>query len=402
MNAPIKTVVDTDIAVVGGGPVGVVAALALRDAGFKVVLVERGAAPPAFDAARYDLRVYAIAPASARLLAQLGVWPRIAATRISPYTRMQVWERAAERGLRFDAGDSGSGALGWIVEQGLILAAAWAQLGDLPSRTGVEALALQLPDEDDSRGRASLQLSDGSELRARLIVAADGADSPLRERAGIAVTSWRYAQQAIVAQVRMSAAQASTAYQRFLPTGPLAFLPQADGRHSIVWSADTAACAELMALDDAAFAVALAEASQYALGDAVEVGPRSAFPLRLLHAEDYHRPGLVLVGDAAHAVHPLAGQGANLGFADVAQLVQSLSTARDAGRDWASPRTLAAYSRARKAANLEMLALTDALQRGFGTAVPGLRQLLGIGLEAVNKVGPVKALLATQAQRGAG
>lgn len=398
----MSAAVACDIAVVGGGPVGVVAALALRAAGFDVVLVERGAAPPAFDAARYDLRVYAIAPASARLLDQLGVWPQIAATRISPYTRMQVWERAAERGLHFDAADSGSGALGWIVEQGLILAAAWAQLGELPRRVGVEALALQLPDEDDSRGRASLQLSDGSELRPRLIVAADGADSPLRERAGIATTSWRYAQQAIVAQVRMSAAQASTAYQRFLATGPLAFLPQADGRHSIVWSADSSAATELMALDDPAFGAALAEASQYALGDTLEAGPRTAFPLRLLHAEHYHRPGLVLVGDAAHAVHPLAGQGANLGFADVTQLASTLVAARDAGRDWASPRTLAAYSRARKAANLEMLALTDALQRGFGTAVPGLRQLLGLGLEAIDRIGPIKGLLATQAQRGAG
>ena len=128
-----STVIDTDIAVVGGGPVGVVAALTLREAGFQVLLVERGAAPAAFDATRYDLRVYAIAPASARLLGQLGVWPQIAATRISPYTRMQVWERAAERGLRFDAADSGSGALGWIVEQGLILAAAWAQLGGTTS-----------------------------------------------------------------------------------------------------------------------------------------------------------------------------------------------------------------------------------------------------------------------------
>ncbi|WP_022975861.1 FAD-dependent monooxygenase [Nevskia ramosa] len=394
--------IDCDVAVVGGGPVGVVAALALRDAGFKVVLVERGAAPKPFDVSRYDVRVYAIAPASGRLLDQLGIWPEIAATRISPYARMQVWQRAAERGLSFDAAESGNGALGWIVEQGLILSAAWNQLGALPRHVGVEALALQLPIDDDRQGRASLQLSDGTELQARLIVAADGADSPLRERAGIAVTSWRYAQQAIVAQVLMSSAQAATAYQRFLPTGPLAFLPQADGRHSIVWSADSEAAAALLALDDASFARALSEASQYALGEVIEAGPRLAFPLRLLHAEDYHRPGLVLVGDAAHAIHPLAGQGANLGFADVAQLASSLSAARAAGRDWASSRTLASYTRARKAANLEMLALTDALYRGFGNSLPGLRQLLGIGLEAINKVAPVKALLATQAQRGSG
>ena len=389
---------NCDIAVVGGGPVGVVAALALRDAGFSVVMVERGTAPPAFDAARYDSRVYAIAPASAQLLQRLGVWPNIAAARMSPYARMLVWERAAELGLHFDTADSGHGALGWIVEQGLILSAAWAQLGSLPTCIGVDADALLLPDDD--RDRAELRLSNGDVLQPRLVVAADGADSPLREQAGIETTTWRYAQRAIVAQVTMRAARPSTAYQRFLPTGPLAFLPQADGRHSIVWSANTARAAELLALDDAAFGSALGDASQHALGEVLAVSPRIAFPLRLLHARDYHRAGLVLVGDAAHAIHPLAGQGANLGFADVAELAATLVAARDAGRDWASARTLSAYSRARKAANLEMLALTDGLYRGFGTGIPGLRELLGLGMEAVNRIGPAKALLARQAARG--
>ncbi|WP_293371722.1 FAD-dependent monooxygenase [Nevskia sp.] len=391
----MSAVSHCDIAVVGGGPVGVVAALALRDAGFSVVMIERGKAPPAFDAAHYDSRVYAIAPASAKLLDALGVWPLMAAARISPYTRMQVWERAAELGLRFDAADSGQTALGWIVEQGLILSAAWARLGSLPTRVGVDAEALLLPDDDQAR--AELRLSNGEFLRPRLVVAADGADSPLREQVGIDATTWTYAQRAIVAQLSMSAATPATAFQRFLPTGPLAFLPQADGRHSIVWSADIARAAELLAMDDAAFGAALGEASQYALGDMLEVSPRVSFPLRLLHAQDYHRPGLVLIGDAAHAIHPLAGQGANLGFADVARLTETLRAARDAGRDWSSPRTLAAYSRARKAANLEMLALTDALYRGFGTALPGLRDVLGIGLEAVNRLAPVKALLIQQA-----
>ncbi len=391
---------NCDIAVVGGGPVGVVAALALRDAGFSVLMIERGKAPPAFDAARYDSRVYAIAPASAKLLDALGVWPAIASARLSPYTRMQVWERAAELGLSFDAADSGHAALGWIVEQGLILSAAWAQLGSLPTRIGVDAEALLLPNEDEDR--AELRLSNGEIIRPRLVVAADGADSPLREQAGIETTTWQYAQRAIVAQLSMRAASPSTAYQRFLPTGPLAFLPQADGRHSIVWSADSARAAELLAMDDAAFCAAIGEASQYALGEVLDVSPRIAFPLRLLHAQDYHRAGLVLVGDAAHAIHPLAGQGANLGFADVAQLAETLRAARDAGRDWSSSRTLAAYSRARKAANLEMLALTDGLYRGFGSAVPGLRELLGIGLEAVNRIGPAKSVLARQAARGTG
>lgn len=391
---------NCDIAVVGGGPVGVVAALALRDAGFSVVMVERGKAPAAFDVARYDSRVYAIAPASAQLLERLGVWPSIAAARVSPYTRMQVWERAAELGLCFDTSDSGHGALGWIVEQGLILSAAWARLGSLPTRVGVDAEALLLPDDDQDR--AELRLSNGEVLRPRLVVAADGADSPLREQAGIETVTWTYAQRAIVAQLSMRSARPRTAYQRFLPTGPLAFLPQADGRHSIVWSADSARAAELLAMDDATFGAALGEASQYALGELLEVSPRIAFPLRLLHARDYHRAGLVLVGDAAHAIHPLAGQGANLGLADVAQLAETLAAARDAGRDWASARTLSAYSRARKAANLEMLALTDGLYRGFGAGIPGLRELLGIGMEAVNRFAPIKSLLAKQAAAGTG
>ena len=394
----MSTVTRCDIAVVGGGPVGAVAALALRDAGFSVVLVERGPAPPPFDLARHDPRVYAIAPASAQLLDRLGVWPAIAGARISPYTRMQVWERAAELGLRFDAADSGHGALGWIVEQGLILASAWARLDGIALRVGIAASAVQLPEEDG--GAVELRLGSGETLQPRLIVAADGADSPLRDQAGIETTTWTYAQRAIIARVTMAAAAASTACQRFLPTGPLAFLPLAGGDHSIVWSADLARAETLLALDDDRFAQALAEASQFALGEVQAVSPRLSFPLRLLHAREYHRPGLVLVGDAAHAIHPLAGQGANLGFADVVQLVETLASARTAGRDWASVRTLSAYGRARKAANLELLALTDGLYRGFGTTVPGLREVLGFGLEAVNRLAPLKSLLATRAARG--
>lgn len=391
-----------DIAVVGGGPVGVVAALALHQAGFSVQLVEQGGPPPPFDPTQYDSRVYAVAASSAGLLERLGVWPTIAAARISPYHQMQVWARAAELGLLFDAADGGQAALGWIVEQELIRTAAWQRLGDVPVRTGVQVLAVQLPEAGGDDTHGVLQLGNGEQLRARLVVAADGADSPLREQAGIETVTWRYAQRAIVAQLTLAEAPAGRAFQRFLETGPLAFLPLADGRHSIVWSADTARAAELLALDDRAFAAALAEASQHALGEVTALGARSAFPLRLLHARDYHRAGLVLVGDAAHAIHPLAGQGANLGFADVAELVTVLAAARDAGRDWASARALSAYSRARKAANLEMLALTDGLYRGFGSALPGLRNVLGLGLETVNRIAPIKALLARHAAAGTG
>jgi len=171
----------------------------------------------------------------------------------------------------------------------------------------------------------------------------------------------------------------------------------ADGRCSIVWSAEEALAQELLALDDAAFMARLSQALEYALGEVEQVTPRISFPLRLLHAQDYARAGLVLVGDAAHAIHPLAGQGVNLGFADVQQLLATLVEARDAGRDWSGLRNLQRYGRARKAANLEMLALTEGLYRAFRLRLPGLKAALGLGMEAVDKLGPLRSWLVRQA-----
>lgn len=385
----------TDIVVVGGGPVGLAAALGLHRRGFRVLLVERGGAPAAHDLELYDPRVYAIAPESARVLDSVGAWRRIVERRAGAYSRMRVWDRSPSRCLNFDAEDAGAEQLGWIVEHGLIVDALWQRREGLDVWLEARVESLQLPNEDDDRAR--LRLVDGRAVEARLIVAADGADSQLRELAGIETVGWRYAQRAQVCHVRASAAHEGTAWQRFLPTGPLALLPLADGRVSIVWSADSALADRLVAHDDTAFLEALTEASQGVLGRFTETGPRLDVPLRLLHARDYVRDGLALVGDAAHAVHPLAGQGLNLGLADVAQLVATVADAREAGRDWRSERTLARYARARKAANLEMLAVTDSLSRAFRLRLPGLRTVLGLGMEAVDRLGPVKTLLMRQA-----
>ena len=384
--------IQHQIIVVGGGPVGAAAALALSRQGFDVALLERGSAPPAYDAADYDLRVYALAPHSARLLDRLGVWPEILARRSSPYSAMRVWERGPEHALSFDCADTGRAELGWIVEHSLVVDRLWAGLGDVVryERSTIESAAF-------GESGASLRLADGRELRARLVVAADGADSQLRGLAGIETVSWGYAQRAIVCHVRTQQPHRATAWQRFLASGPLAFLPLADGRCSIVWSAEEALARELLALDEAAFMARLGEALEHALGEVVRTTPRISFPLRLLHAEDYVRPGLVLVGDAAHAIHPLAGQGVNLGFADVQELALTLAGARDAGRDWSGLRNLQRYARARKAANLEMLTLTDGLYRAFRLRVPGLKAVLGLGMEAVGKLGPLKSWLARQA-----
>jgi ubiquinone biosynthesis UbiH/UbiF/VisC/COQ6 family hydroxylase len=307
---------------------------------------------------------------------------------------MKIWERDPHAGLGFSAAQAGRAQLGWIVEHGLIAAELWARLRSLPHFTGAA-----IDTADFGVDCARLHLRSGDVLEARLVIAADGADSQMRALAGIDTVTWRYGQRAIVCHVVTGQAHQMTAWQRFLKTGPLAFLPLADGRSSIVWSADEAFSTELMALDDAAFCAGLAAATEGVSGAIRAATPRVAVPLQLLHARSYAAQALVLVGDAAHAIHPLAGQGVNLGLADAQALAATLVEARSARRDWSSARNLARYSRARKARNLEMLALTDALYRAFRPSLPGLRLLLGLGLEAVDRVEPLKAWLAQRAAR---
>lgn len=385
--------IQHEVIVVGGGPVGAAAVLALRAGGFDVALVERSATPPRFDADDYDLRVYAISPASARLLESVGAWPAILARRAGAYSAMQVWETGIGRGLSFSAADAGTRQLGWIVEHNLIVAELWARFGGLPLYRGVDITAAKFAAGDN----AELHLADGRTLCARLIVAADGADSKVREMAGIDTVGWRYTQRAVVCHVQTERPHRETAWQRFLPSGPLAFLPLTDGRSSIVWSLEEPLADEVLALDDAAFRARLGAASEYALGGITATTRRVAFPLRLQHAQSYVGERLVLMGDAAHTVHPLAGQGVNLGFADVGALATILREARDAGRDWSGARTLARYQRERRPENTEMLALTDALYRAFHLAVPGLRAALGFGLGVVDRLAPVKNWFARRA-----
>jgi ubiquinone biosynthesis UbiH/UbiF/VisC/COQ6 family hydroxylase len=374
---------------VGGGPVGAAAALALRAAGFDVALVERSLAPPAYDADDYDLRVYAISPASAELLGTVGAWPAIAARRASAYTAMRVWQDGVDAGLSFNAADCGLRQLGWIVEHSLIVAELWARFGALPLYRGAEIEATEFDPAGTPNGSARLRLADGRVLSARLLVAADGADSRIRDLAGIDTVGWPYAQKAIVAHVRTERPHRATAWQRFTARGPLAFLPLADGRCSIVWSAELPLAEELLALDDAAFCARLTVAAESVLGAVTATTPRVAFPLRLRHAQRYVGDHLVLIGDAAHAVHPLAGQGVNLGFGDVRALADVLASARREGRDWSGQRTLARYQRQRRPEN--------ALYRAFHASLPGLRSALGLGLGLVDRAAPLKQWFARRA-----
>jgi 2-polyprenylphenol 6-hydroxylase len=386
-----------DVAIVGAGMVGTTLAVALQRAGFDVALIE--AAPPApYDPeSDYDLRVSALSAASQRLFERLGIWPAIAAGRISPYREMHVWDAGGAGLLHFDAAELGLPELGHIVENNLIQGAAWQALDTVSVYCPARLAALE-PVADGYR----LMLERGESLQARLVVGADGAESRVRELAGIGCSGWSYAQQGIVCNVATEKSHRHTAWQRFLPTGPLAFLPLADGRCSIVWSADAAEAGALMQLDDEAFKARLGEAFGGELGAVMALGRRAAFPLRMLHADRYVQPRLALVGDAAHVIHPLAGQGVNLGLLDVAALVEVLAQAKREDRDIGGLRVLQKYERWRRGDNLLMTAATDGLKRLFGSRNPLLAFARSRGLGVVNAVTPLKNLFIRHAMGIAG
>ena len=310
-----------DVLVVGGGVVGACAALALARDGRSVTLVEaRDPAPWRDDAP--DLRVYAFAPDSRALLDDLGAWAPVAAARAHAYRDMRVWDAAGSGELHFSAAQAGRAELGHIVEHGLLVDRLWQALGaDSRVQRRCPAQVESFTQNDDG---VALHLDDGTTVRGAMLLAADGAESRLRALAGLEVDAHDYGQRGIVAYVRTERSHEDTAWQRFLPTGPLAFLPCGDGRSSIVWTVPDAEAARLLALDDTEFCRELTRAFDARLGGVVEVSKRVAFPLRRQLARDYVAGRLLLLGDAAHAVHPLAGQGVNLGLRDVRALRDAL------------------------------------------------------------------------------
>ncbi len=384
----------SDLIIVGGGMVGAALGCAAAQAGFSVTLLERREPQREWPADEVDLRVSALTRASQRILQNLGAWQRMSEMRISPYTDMEVWDAAGSGRIHFSAAEIGESNLGHIVENRVTQLALWEQLEKLSNASlrFPASVSQLLLDEGPA-----LRLADGELLQAGLIVAADGRDSQIRAMAGIGTKGWDYDQHAIVATVSPQRHHGFTARQRFMKTGPLAFLPIDDGRCSIVWSTSPQEASELMALDETAFCSALTLASDRMLGEVEAVGPRAAFPLRLGHAETYIQPGLALVGDAAHAIHPLAGQGVNLGFLDAAALAETLIEARSAGRPIGSHSTLRRYERARKGGNMAMLGLMDAFKRTFSNEILPLRLARNLGLSLADHAGPLKSLLVRRA-----
>lgn len=386
---------EFDVVIVGGGMVGAACARALGGSGLRVAVVEARTPPPYQSAAPTDLRVSAITQASQRIFAALDVWPVIATRGISPFRQMRVWDASGSGAIHFDSADIGTATLGWIIENQVIQSALWEAV---QAETNIEVISPALPVEIwFDPDAAHLLLDNGRHMHARLIVAADGADSKVREMAGIATQGWHYDQQGVVATVTSQHSHQDTAWQRFLPDGPLALLPLTENRCSIVWSTTPSEAERLLALEADAFCQELTEASAGALGAILNTGPRAAFPLRLQHARDYVRPRLALIGDAAHCVHPLAGQGVNLGLLDAAALAEVVLDARQAGRDIGAFKTLRRYERWRKGDNLLMMGVMDGFKRLFGAEWTPVSVARNAGLTLTNSMQPVKNLIMRRA-----
>ncbi len=335
-----------DIAIIGAGMVGSTLASLLSRCGFSVALVEVAEPRPFDENAEAGLRVSAISPGSASILEQAGAWRLVSASRHRAYRRMQVEDGVEAEPLLFDAPAFNLERLGTIVENDLLQWSLWQVV------SGGGLVDVFCPDRlqaiESGGARSRVQLLSGKTLEATLVVGADGAASGVRRALGIGQQQFNYNQHGLVAVVGKKQANPGVAWQRFLPGGPLAFLPLSDGRSSIVWTRPSREAQQLMALDDAAFIEQLNTASDGWLGAVETCGPRAIFPLSMRLSESYVARRCILVGDAAHVVHPLAGQGVNLGFADAAALLEKLLSARLAGGDIGAGSVLRAYDRQRR------------------------------------------------------
>ncbi len=392
-----------DILIVGGGMIGSALALGLSRQGWQVGLIEgapaaslMAPAEPANSVDDFEPRVSAISLASQRLLEELGAWPKVQGSRHCGYREMTVWDGDGTGRIHFDAAELHARSLGTIVENRNIVRALFESLSDSSVQLldGVRVKAW-------SRERG-VELEDGRRLAARLVVGADGALSRLRQWSGLATREWDYDQQAIVCTVRTSQNHRYTAWQRFSPTGPLAFLPllnEAGDEHfcSIVWSQDTLEARRLMALETESFRKELEAAIERELGEVLAVSRRFAFPLRQRHAKDYIADGLALVGDAAHTIHPLAGQGANLGYGDVRALLDELERARELGLAPDDASVLARYQRRRKGENLAMMAAMEGFKQLFARDELPVRWLRNTGMRWLNQLAPLKNRIAAEA-----
>ncbi len=383
-----------DVAIVGGGMVGLATAIGLAMEGIKVVVIDAGQTQAVSGAPR--LRVSAINKASQQLIANLGAWPYLAASRVSPYQKMQVWDKDSLGKIDFDAHSLSESHLGSIIENDAIAFALAERASELSELTYIENQRLERIAFGERE--AWLTLDNGDNLSAALVVAADGANSWVREQCKIPMTFWDYNHHAIVATIRTELPHSDTARQVFDSEGPLAFLPLYEkDLCSIVWSVSPEKADELLALDKLGFERALTAAFDGRLGMCTLESERQSFPLRMRYARHFARPRLVLAGDAAHTIHPLAGQGVNLGFLDAASIVEVVSELKQQGKDIGDYRNLRDLERWRKAEALEMISAMEGFKRLFQGSNPLKKAIRDLGLNIVDNFAPLKTLFIQQA-----
>lgn len=378
---------DYDILICGGGVAGAVAAGLMARAGHRVGLVDGRRPPEALPDRDYDPRVVAISPGSRAILAAAGGWSQLDISRLGPYDRMQV--HAGRQQIEFRASQHGLPMLGWIAEIPALQQAQWRALAhDSQAQTSVRILApARLGEVELGRDRVRVELDDGQVIRAALLVAADGGRSQLRQQAGIAVDEWHYNQHALVTHLRTKQPNPGIAWQRFTAHGPLAMLPLADGRSSIVWSQASARVDHLMQLDESDFLAAFNQHQDSPFGPATTCTTRHAIPLVRRRARSLVQGRLVLIGDAARTVHPLAGQGLNLGLADAAALAESLEGWLP-GHDPAI--ALARYQRWRMSAGTLIGGGIHAINELAHGPTGAGRGLLGFGFGAAARLWPLR------------
>ena len=380
-----------DVIVVGGGLVGGALALALSQAGLRLALVEPAPCIPLSEEDGWDTRIYAVSPGNAALLKKLGVWDVMDQSRIAPIHAMHVWGDDGDARLDFQAYEAGVPELGFILESRLLQDALWRQLlqcgADVFNQPGS---ALEL-----TEGEVQLALESGQQLHSRLLVGADGGASWARRQAGIGVTTTHYGQLGVVANFETEKPHGNVARQWFLPDGILAWLPLPGNRISIVWSAFEEKAQQLLTLNGNLFCETVADAGHQMLGKLRMITPPAAFPLRMQRNDSVIGTRLALVGDAAHLVHPLAGQGVNLGFRDVAALAGLV--ANRGPRDVGDPYLLRAYERSRQADVLSLQVVTTGLQKLFNNQYPILGRLRNAGLSITDRILPLKRQLMVHA-----
>jgi 2-octaprenylphenol hydroxylase len=383
-----------DVAIVGGGMVGLATAIGLANADLNVVVIDAGTIQAV--SGEPKLRVSAINKASQQLLQNLGAWQYLDDNRVSPYQKMSVWDKDGLGKIEFDAHSISETHLGSIIENDAISYALAKRASEISNLTHLEGQRLERIAFGERE--AWLTLASGDNISAAVVVAADGANSWVRQQCSIPLTFWDYGHHAIVATVRTELAHDATARQAFLPGGPLAMLPLYDDHLcSIVWSVSPDQAKQLLALDEVEFSKALTAALDGRLGLCQVISERQSFPLRMRYARHFARHRLVLAGDAAHTIHPLAGQGVNLGFLDAASIIDTFTQLHEQGKDLGEYSHLRALERWRKAEAMEMIATMEGFKRLFAGSNPLKKAVRDIGLTLVDNVAGLKTVFIKQA-----